>query len=126
MFTPQFYKSTKNLSSMGTHEFQQRFTISDKRKQASKSLCDLNVKDTTMNNEVLATKYMTVKQWVSAFGFIPEGGIRHLIFSNKEFEEKVVKRLGRKILLDVQALENFIAEQSNSQQTCTKHSKNAT
>lgn len=54
---------------------------------------------------------MTVKQWVSVYGCIPEGGIRYLIFKNKDFEKKVVKRLGRKVLLDVQALETWIAEQ---------------
>lgn len=58
-------------------------------------------------------KYMTVKQWVKKFGFIPEGGVRHLIFSNDAFNKKVVKRLGSKILLDVQAIYDFIEEQNN-------------
>ncbi len=58
-------------------------------------------------------KYMTVKQWVSTFGYIPEGGLRHLIFNNSDFNKKVVKRLGRKILLDIQALDEFVAEQNN-------------
>lgn len=69
---------------------------------------------------VTTNKYMSVKQWVSTFGYIPEGGIRHLIFSNTDFNNRVVKRLGRKILLDVQALEAFIAEQNrNGQQMNT-------
>jgi hypothetical protein len=41
-------------------------------------------------------------------GFLPEGGIRHLIFSNEEFNQKVVRRLGKKILIDLQALYDFI------------------
>lgn len=56
-------------------------------------------------------KYMTVKQWVTTFGYIPEGGIRHLIFSNPSFNQRVVRRLGRKVLLDIQELENWISEQ---------------
>jgi len=57
-------------------------------------------------------KYMTIKQWVATHGFIPEGGIRHLIFSNESFNQKVVKRIGKKILLDVEALYKFIEEQN--------------
>jgi hypothetical protein len=57
-------------------------------------------------------RYMTVKQWVSTFGFIPEGGLRHLIFTNKDFERRVVKRLGRKIILDVQELNLWLSEQT--------------
>lgn len=57
------------------------------------------------------SKYMTIKQWVSSFGFIPEGGLRHLIFTNKDFERRVVKRLGRKIILDVEALNSWVSEQ---------------
>ncbi len=59
-------------------------------------------------------KYMTVKKWVSTFGYIPEGGVRHLIFSNKDFEKRVVKRIGRKILLDVHAMEDWISGQTTT------------
>lgn len=70
------------------------------------------------------SKYMTVKQWVSTFGYIPEGGIRHLIFKNPSFNQKVVKRIGKKVLLDIQALENWISEQnSNNQQLMTKNNR---
>ena len=52
-------------------------------------------------------KYVTVKQ-LAAMRFFPEGGIRHLIFSSKEFNQKVVRRVGKKILIDLQALYDYI------------------
>lgn len=52
-------------------------------------------------------KYLTVKQ-LAGMGFIPEGGIRHLIFSNSDFNSRVVRRLGKKILIDLQAFYEFI------------------
>lgn len=61
--------------------------------------------------QTMAPKYMSIKQWVSTFGYIPEGGIRHLIFSNPVFSSRVVKKLGKKILLDTQAMEEWISEQ---------------
>ena len=63
------------------------------------------------NTSETMPKYMTIKQWVSKFGYFPEGGLRHLIFSNPSFNQRVVKRVGKKVLLDVQALENWIGEQ---------------
>lgn len=61
----------------------------------------------------LLPKYMSVKEWVATIGYIPAGGIRHLIFANPSFNKKVVKRVGKKVLLDVQALELWISEQNN-------------
>lgn len=58
----------------------------------------------------IAPRYLTVKQ-VASMGFIPEGGIRHLIFSNADFNKRVVRRLGKKVLLDLQALYKFIDDQ---------------
>jgi len=46
---------------------------------------------------------------------IPESGIRHLIFSNEEFNNKVVRRIGRKVLLDREALRAFIQEEGQKQ-----------
>ena len=69
------------------------------------------------------SKFMTVKQWAETFGYIPEGGLRHLIFHNKDFEKRVVKRLGRKVILDVAALEAFVAEQGSNPQMLTKDNK---
>ena len=54
--------------------------------------------------------YLTVKQCALKYPFIPIGGLRHLIFSNVKFKEKVVNRIGKKILLDEQAFLEFIKE----------------
>ncbi|PIS00450.1 MAG: hypothetical protein COT84_07580 [Chlamydiae bacterium CG10_big_fil_rev_8_21_14_0_10_35_9] len=59
--------------------------------------------------------FLTLKQWLEKYQAIPEGGIRHLIFTNKHnFNQRVVKKLGRKILLDEQAFLNYIDEQSKA------------
>lgn len=71
------------------------------------------------------SKYMTVKQWVETYGYIPEGGLRHLIFHNKDFEKKVVRRLGRKVILDVEALEAYVNEQGSNPQSSAKDSKDS-
>lgn len=53
--------------------------------------------------------YLSLKQWLNKYQAIPEGGIRHLIFTNKDnFTAKVVKKIGRKILLDEEAFLNYI------------------
>jgi len=54
--------------------------------------------------------YLTVKQCVEKYPFIPMGGIRHMIFKNVDFRDRVVKKVGKKILLDEQAFLEFIKE----------------
>lgn len=55
--------------------------------------------------------FLTLKQWLEKYPAIPEGGIRHLIFTNKDnFNGLVVKKLGRKILLDEHAFLSYIDE----------------
>ena len=57
--------------------------------------------------------FLSLKQWLEKHKAIPEGGVRHLIFTNKNnFNQTVVKKLGRKILLDEQAFLEFIDEHS--------------
>jgi hypothetical protein len=57
--------------------------------------------------------FLTMKQWLEKYQSIPEGGIRHLIFTNRNnFNARVVKKLGRKILLDEEAFLDFINEHS--------------
>ncbi len=57
--------------------------------------------------------FLSLKQWLEKYPVIPEGGIRHLIFTNKDnFNGRVVKKLGRKILLDEQAFLSYIDEHS--------------
>ena len=59
--------------------------------------------------------FLTIKQWLSKYEAIPEGGIRHLIFTNRDnFNERVVKKLGRKILLDEHAFLAFINEHTKN------------
>ena len=59
--------------------------------------------------------FLTLKQWLEKYKAIPEGGIRHLIFTNKDnFNSRVVKKLGRKILLDEQAFLSYIDEHSKA------------
>jgi hypothetical protein len=65
----------------------------------------------------ITPRYLTVKQ-VAQLGFIPEGGIRHLIFSSQEFNRKVVRRLGTKVLLDLQAFYDFIECEGEGTAAC--------
>jgi len=57
-------------------------------------------------------RFLAVKQ-LAALGIIPEGGIRHLIFSNPDFNKMVVRRVGRKILLDLEGFYKFIDQQGS-------------
>lgn len=53
--------------------------------------------------------FLTIKQWLEKYEMIPEGGLRHLIFQNiDDFNIKVVKKVGRKILLDEEAFMKYI------------------
>ena len=57
--------------------------------------------------------FLTVKQLSEKYAFIPAGGIRHLIFTNKnDFNKRVVRKLGRKILINENEFLNFIDEQA--------------
>ncbi len=56
-----------------------------------------------------------MNQWLEKYQSIPKGGIRHLIFTNRDnFNGKVVKKIGRKILLDEEAFLDFINEHSKA------------
>lgn len=64
-----------------------------------------------MTVAIKSKAFLTVKQWLEKYHAIPEGGIRHLIFTNRDgFNTKVVKKIGRKILLDEEAFLRFIDE----------------
>lgn len=59
--------------------------------------------------------FLTLKQWLAKYQAIPLGGIRHLIFTNKNnFNQRVVKKLGRKILLDEDAFLAYIDEHAKA------------
>ena len=47
-------------------------------------------------------------QWIPS---LKVGGVRHLLFVNKEFREKCAKKIGRKILLHIPSVLEFIKEQ---------------
>ena len=59
--------------------------------------------------------FLSMNQWLEKYQSIPKGGIRHLIFTNRDnFNGKVVKKIGRKILLDEEAFLDFINEHSKA------------
>lgn len=67
---------------------------------------------TSLNHQ---KSFLTLKQWMEKYKAIPEGGIRHLIFTNKDnFNGRVVKKLGRKILLDEHAFLSYIDDHSKA------------
>jgi len=58
-----------------------------------------------------ADRFLTIKQTAQKYRIFPEGGIRHLIFMNKDnFRDKVVIKIGKKIVLDTEALLKWITE----------------
>ena len=61
-----------------------------------------------------ADRYLTIKQTAQKYKIFPEGGLRHLIFLNKDnFRDKIVKKIGKKVVLDTEAFMNWIAEHSD-------------
>ena len=61
------------------------------------------------------TKYFTVKQFAREKGFISESGLRYLIFNaDTNGFNKVIKRIGRKVLIDFNAFELFLASRKYS------------
>lgn len=66
-------------------------------------------------------KYLTVPQTAAAYKFIPEGGLRHLIFTNEDFNKRVCKRLGKKVLIDVLAFEQYLADLTHDGKTILKN-----
>jgi len=58
-----------------------------------------------MQNDVTL---LTVSQFWKKHPFTSEGGLRHLLFSNKTFREECTRRLGRKILLIEEKVLEFI------------------
>ncbi len=71
-----------------------------------------------MSNDKKTKNFLTIKQWLKKYEAIPEGGIRHIIFIDKDnFNAKVVKKVGRKILLDEEEFLNWIDSHSRA---CTR------
>ena len=62
-----------------------------------------------MSDTIPARKLYTVRQWAEQHGWPSEGGLRHLIFhaATNGFD-KVIRRAGRRILLDEHEFNRWI------------------
>jgi hypothetical protein len=66
-----------------------------------------------MQSFKINTKLIPATQWVKYHSWPPIGGLRHLIF-NAETNgfDKVIKRVGRRILIDEQAFFEWVNQQN--------------
>ena len=61
--------------------------------------------------ETLQTDYYTVKQFVKEKGFLSESSLRYIIFhADTNGFNKVIKRIGKKILIDFNAFKVWLEE----------------
>ncbi|MBS0649428.1 MAG: hypothetical protein JSS10_09445 [Verrucomicrobia bacterium] len=67
-----------------------------------------------MNN--LPTQYLTKKQAIEKYPFLSENMLKNLLFKNIGFfRDKVVKKIGRRIILDEVALLLFLSESNKKE-----------
>lgn len=68
----------------------------------------------TSNSTVQVPRLVTVKQCVEQGIYPNEGGLRSIIF-NAEFNgfNKVIKRINRRVFIDVEAFYKWVEEQNN-------------
>ena len=60
------------------------------------------------------TKFITVSDWPNHHPWPPNGGLRHLIFNAQTNGfDKVIRRVGRRILIDETAFFKWVEEQNN-------------
>jgi hypothetical protein len=66
----------------------------------------------TINNTLLnPTKYIPIPQWNNHHEWPPQGGLRHLVFNaDKNGFKKVIRRVGRRVLIDEAAFFQWVAE----------------
>lgn len=67
--------------------------------------------DNINNNQITVPHLLTVKQFISTFPAFSYGSIRGYIFyedSNGMKENKVIKRIGGKVLVDVEAFFQWV------------------
>ena len=58
------------------------------------------------------TRFIPVPEWSKFHEWPPEGGLRHLIFNAKSNGfDAVVRRVGRRVLIDEQAFFDWVSEQ---------------
>jgi len=64
---------------------------------------------------VLCPRLIPANTWNKYFEWPPPGGIRRLIFhARKNGFHKVIKRVGRRVLIDVKAFNKWVEEQAQS------------
>src|SRR6187200_1139951 len=64
------------------------------------------------------TRLLTVKQWTETHAWPPPGGMRHLIFFAKANGfDAVIRRVGRRVLIDERAFFDWVARQSPGEET---------
>jgi hypothetical protein len=69
-----------------------------------------------MSDQHTLNRYQTVKEFVATRSWPTASSIRYYIFYNVfGFEAQCVRRLGRKVLIDTQAFESWIEEQSSNE-----------
>jgi hypothetical protein len=64
----------------------------------------------------LPTQYLTKKQAIEKYPFLSENMLKNLLFKNiGRFRDKVVKKIGRRIILDEIALLIFLSESNEKE-----------
>ena len=79
-----------------------------------------------MEDKIISTRYLTCSEWCKEHSWPPFGGLRHLIFhaATNGFE-KVIRRCGRRVLLNEQEFFRWI-EERRAQQVMPKSDKKKT
>jgi len=61
-------------------------------------------------------RLIPVPRWEDHRGWPPTGGMRHLIFhADKNGFDKVIRRVGRRVLIDEEAFDQWVDEQNAKQ-----------
>lgn len=70
-----------------------------------------------MTENIKTAQLLTVNQFVEKHQFATFGGLRHLIFyANTNGFSKVIKRIGRRILLDENAFFEWVEENNQNKE----------
>lgn len=68
-----------------------------------------------MKSSPCNSKLLTVNQWANTHPWPPIGGLRHLIFyANENGFNKVIRRIGRRVLIDEVAFFEWATKQGDS------------
>lgn len=72
----------------------------------------LIIKGDFMTNQ---TRYIPIPEWEKSHSWPPTGGLRHLIFhANSNGFNKVIKRIGRRVLIDENAFFQWLEDQNSN------------